>query len=97
MSRDDPEVILSSAASFTCLEAPSIKTSQRTGEVIFNFVDPGTYYARAFADRNHNGIWDAGSVVDSIQPEDVFYYPKKLTASVYPVSAVRLGFGVTSF
>lgn len=49
------------------------------GEVVFNFVNPDTYYARAFADRNHNGVWDAGNIAGSIQPEDVFYYPKKIT------------------
>lgn len=49
------------------------------GEVVFNYVNPDTYYARAFADRNHNGEWDTGSIEGRIQPEDVFYYPKKLT------------------
>ncbi len=51
----------------------------RNGEVVFTFVNPDTYYARAFIDRNRNGIWDKGILPDSIQPEDVFYYPKKLT------------------
>ena len=55
------------------------KTLDGKGEVVFDYVNPGTYYARAFADRNHNGIWDTGNVADSIQPEDVFYYPKKLS------------------
>ncbi len=45
---------------------------------MFNFVTPGTYYARAFVDANHNGRWDTGNLADSIQPEDVFYFPKKL-------------------
>lgn len=51
----------------------------RSGEVIFTFVNPDTYYARAYIDRNRNGKWDKGNLNDSIQPEDVFYYPKKLT------------------
>ena len=55
------------------------RTIDRSGEVIFTFVNPDTYYARAFIDRNRNGIWDRGNLTDSIQPEDVFYYPKKLT------------------
>lgn len=45
---------------------------------VFNYVTPGTYYARAFVDRNGNGEWDTGNVADSVQPEDVFYLPKKL-------------------
>lgn len=50
----------------------------RNGRAVFNFVTPGTYYARAFVDANRNGLWDTGNLADSLQPEDVFYYPKKL-------------------
>jgi hypothetical protein len=31
-----------------------------------------------FLDNNHNGKWDTGNLLDSIQPEEVYYYPKKL-------------------
>lgn len=55
------------------------RTINPAGEVTFTYLAPDTYYARAFIDLNRNGIWDKGSVTDSIQPEDVFYYPKKLT------------------
>ena len=48
------------------------------GRATFTFVAPNTYYARGYIDRNKNGQWDTGSVTDSIQPEDVYYYPKKL-------------------
>lgn len=44
----------------------------------FDNVTPGTYYARLFIDRNGNGIWDTGSVNDRLQPEEVYYYSKKL-------------------
>lgn len=45
----------------------------------FPYVMPGTYYARLFIDRNGNGLWDTGSITDSLrQPEDVYYYPKKI-------------------
>lgn len=40
----------------------------------------GTYYARAFVDTNGNGLWDTGNVKDKRQPEDVYYYPKKIKA-----------------
>ncbi|MCM1348086.1 MAG: Ig-like domain-containing protein [Firmicutes bacterium] len=46
--------------------------------VTFNNVLPGTYYARLIDDRNNNLKWDTGSITDSIQPEDVFYFPKKI-------------------
>lgn len=48
------------------------------GEVTFTFIEPGTYYARAYIDRNGNGEWDTGNILAKSQPEDVFYYPKKL-------------------
>lgn len=48
------------------------------GSATIDYVSPGPYYARLFIDRNGNGVWDTGSVADSLQPEEVFYYPKKL-------------------
>jgi uncharacterized protein (DUF2141 family) len=48
------------------------------GKASFTNIDPGTYYARLFIDRNANGKWDTGCVTDSIQPEEVYYYPKKV-------------------
>jgi len=44
----------------------------------FTNLEPGTYYARLYVDRNNNGKWDTGCVTDSLQAEDVYYYPKKL-------------------
>jgi hypothetical protein len=44
----------------------------------FFYVEPGTYYARAFTDRNSNGIWDTGSYDEDRQPEDVYYYPREI-------------------
>ena len=48
------------------------------GKARFRYLDPGTYYARLYIDANANGKWDTGSVGDSIQPEEVYYYNKKL-------------------
>lgn len=44
----------------------------------FFYVEPGTYYARAFTDRNSNGIWDTGCYDEDRQPEDVYYYPREI-------------------
>ena len=44
----------------------------------FYYVKPGTYYARMVLDVNGNGKWDTGNYALHQQPEDVFYYPKKL-------------------
>lgn len=49
------------------------------GTAEFTFVSPNTYYARAYVDSNKNGKWDTGSISEQRQPEDVYYYPKKLS------------------
>ena len=41
-------------------------------------VSPGTYYLRLTIDSNGNGKWDTGNYRDHQQPEEVYYYPKKL-------------------
>ena len=53
------------------------KKAQKKGTK-FEFLKPGDYYIRAFIDSNKNGKWDTGNLVKRIQPENVYYYPKKL-------------------
>ena len=50
------------------------------GTAHFDYVTPGTYYARAFADRNGNGCWDTGNYDTDCQPEDVYYYYRDMEA-----------------
>ena len=49
------------------------------GGTLFEYLKPGDFYVRAFIDRNRNGKWDTGNIETRTQPEDVFYYHKKLT------------------
>ena len=51
-----------------------------SGLVKFNYVNPATYYVRAFVDRNGNGIWDTGLYDEDQQPEDVYYYNREIEA-----------------
>jgi hypothetical protein len=44
----------------------------------FYYVNPGTYYARAFIDRNGNGVWDTGNYDADEQAEAVYYYPREI-------------------
>lgn len=53
--------------------APVVK-----GTAKFPYMNPGTVYARLYIDKNNNGVWDTGSLLDSIQPEEVYYFPKKI-------------------
>lgn len=41
-------------------------------------VKPGNYYLRLTIDNNGNGKWDTGNYANHLQPEEVYYYPKKL-------------------
>lgn len=47
------------------------------GRADFRYLAPNTYYARMYFDTNGDGKWTTGKL-DSIQPEEVAYYPKKL-------------------
>lgn len=63
------------------LNASDRPVARRTvvdGHVDFDYVDPGTYYARLFIDANGNGLYDNGSYTDHRQPEEVYYYPGKI-------------------
>lgn len=59
-------------------DSPYRSASVVNGVAALEYLMPGSYYARMFIDRNGNGRWDTGSATDSVQPEDVFYYQKKL-------------------
>ena len=43
------------------------------------YLEPGDYYIRMFLDRNRNGLWTTGDFSKKLQPEEVFYNPKKMT------------------
>lgn len=49
------------------------------GYAVFNNVNPGDYYARIILDSNGNGKWDTGNYAQHLQPEEVYYYPKKIS------------------
>jgi len=50
----------------------------RNGTFELTNVQPNTYYLRLTIDSNANGKWDTGNYKDHLQPEEVYYYPKKL-------------------
>ena len=50
------------------------------GTAQFYYVVPGTYYTRAFLDRNNNGIWDTGSYDEDLQAEEMYYNPRQIDA-----------------
>ncbi len=48
------------------------------GNAEFFYLTPGTYYLRAFIDKNGNGLWDTGDYEKDLQAEEVYYYPKSI-------------------
>ena len=62
----------------TSNETVSRKATVQNGAFEFTNVNPGTYYMRLTIDNNGNGKWDTGNYASHLQPEEVYYYPKKL-------------------
>ena len=54
------------------------EAKQIDGSADFFYMKEGEYYLRAFVDANGNGIWDTGDYHANLQPEEVYYYPKKV-------------------
>lgn len=63
----------------TSADKPVASAPVVNGVADVQFLSPGTYYAKLFVDSNGDGLWTTGSLLDSIQPEEVYYFPKKLT------------------
>lgn len=64
MSNDDPRYV-------------AVKP-EGTTVVDLRYINPGTYYMRAFVDTTPDGVWTTGDPATGRQPEDVYYFAKKL-------------------
>ncbi len=60
-------------------DKPIYTQSAKDGGIYFEHLMPGTYYMRMYIDSNEDGKWTTGSWKEHRQPEDVFYFSKKLT------------------
>lgn len=49
------------------------------GRARFPFMPPGDYYARLYIDTDSSGTWTTGRMDTRQQPEEVYYYPKKIS------------------
>ena len=59
-------------------DAVVMTSKAKDGTAEFYYITPGTYYVRAYVDRNGNGVWDTGDYFKDIQPEEVYYYPEAI-------------------
>jgi len=46
--------------------------------VLFDYIDPATYYIRIVYDTNANKQWDTGNFLQRLAPEKIVYYPTKI-------------------
>lgn len=60
-------------------DTPVQQVKVKNNQAKFVNVPEGKYYARLVEDRNENGKFDIGSIVDHQQPEEVFYLTELLT------------------
>lgn len=49
------------------------------GKCVLRFIAPGNYYARMYLDADHSGTYTNGSIADRRQPEETYYFSKKLS------------------
>ncbi len=49
-----------------------------TEKTTFEFINPGDYFMRMFADKNKNSKWDTGNYHTNTQPEEVYYFNQTL-------------------
>lgn len=47
-------------------------------EIFFDEITPDKYYLRIIYDDNQNKMWDTGSFLERLQPEQIIYYPSIL-------------------
>jgi hypothetical protein len=45
---------------------------------VFDFIEPGTYYIRVLIDKNGNGKWDKGNILELEEPEPIFFYEQEI-------------------
>lgn len=60
-------------------DEPRRTTVVDNGVAKFDFLLPDTYYARLYFDLDGNGEWTNGDLKLRRQPEDVYYFDKKIT------------------
>ena len=65
-TKDKHYILILTDASGKVLEE---KKSVTNGDYRFNYVNPGEIRLRIIEDANRNGKWDAGSIIERLQPE----------------------------
>lgn len=59
-------------------DKPVCTVASRSRHITVTHLRPGDYYARVIIDADGNGSWTPGEMAGFVQPEEVYYYPKKI-------------------
>lgn len=51
------------------------KYLEEDGEIVFEYLNEGSYMVRVILDRNGNKKWDTGNYMEHLQPEEIKYLP----------------------
>lgn len=51
---------------------------RETGDVLFDSLKAGTYMLRLYQDLDGDSVWTTGDCMRQLQPEPVYYFPKRL-------------------
>lgn len=75
-----PDSVAAVVELLSASDKPVAQAPVEDGTAYFEYIKPGTYYARLYIDANHNGRYDTGNLSSGSprQPEEVYYYPRKL-------------------
>ena len=60
-------------------DQPVSSAPVENGEALLSYLTSGTYYARLYVDADSSGTYTTGSVALSRQPEEIYYYPRKIS------------------
>lgn len=52
-------------------------------ELYFEYLEPGDYYINLFYDTNGDGLWTTGEYASKLQPEELRFFNKKISAKAY--------------
>ena len=54
----------------------SEKKIQKSGKLVFKYLNPKKVKVRIIHDKNNNGVWDTGNFLQKIKPENIHYIQK---------------------
>ncbi len=54
------------------------KAIDKSEKIVYNDLNPASYFLRIIVDKNKNNRWDTGDFLNKTQPEKIHYYPLEM-------------------